>query len=498
MAIDVTRLDCINEGTNSSHTFDVTDPETYGKSWSLKLPPEVKGHVLVSSHGIHRGGVAPDISIEKEILSVSFFLATSGRYDWMTGEGPFWTLHEQQLDFLIGYFEQLDSGNTDRPIIINFCDESPQLEEVIEQIDSCMQLFDIPTEKVMLSGMNFDGQQACNDYAKKENKQPLKYIIFYNMHGHMRWQDLENILIKPKKDEPNVIYYNDDVDDWDTVKGNTFTFLNRRFANIRALALWALYVEGSWKFKNIVSAFPPLLYFKIGAETSNATKFCTLELMDTLTKKYAPLYKNQLHETSFKDFANKYKLGEALEGDAPFIGGEESKWAPNMTDSYLWYTIESVADHKQTNSFFTEKVLKPMMYGQGLILFSQPGMIAKFKEFGFHTLADELGFNEDYDNEEDMGLRLQMISQEIVKLSQVPLSALHERWLSAKDKIIENKKRVACMLTNIPDNFWDNTVKYCDNIIREEYNEEKLFNTNSHDVLKDYRNLFVIDKIHHK
>ena len=139
-----------------------------------------------------------------------------------------------------------------------------------------------------------------------------------------------------------------------------------------------------------------------------------------------------------------------------------------------------------------------MMYGQGLILFSQPGMIAKFKEFGFHTLADELGFSEDYDNEQDMGLRLQMISQEIVKLSQVPLPALHERWLSAKDKIIENKKRVACMLTNIPDNFWQNTVKYCDNIIREEYNEEKLFNTNSHNILKDYRNLFVIDKIHHK
>ena len=54
------------------------------------------------------------------------------------------------------------------------------------------------------------------------------------------------------------------------------------------------------------------------------------------------------------------------------------------------------------------------------------------------------------------------------------------------------------MLTNIPDNFWQNTVKYCDNMIKEEYNEEKLFNTNSHNILKDYRNLFVIDKIHHK
>lgn len=497
MAIDVTKLDCVDHRSGESYTFDVTNPETFGDIFSLRLPEGMQGHTLVESMGIHRGGVTPDVTIEKEILSISFFLATSGRYDLITGEGPNWRLHEQQLDFLISYFEQLDIGATSRPIVINFCDESPQLEEIIEQIHSCMQLFDIPNSKVMLSGMNFDGQQTCNKYAKKENIDPLKYVVFYNMHGHMRWQDLEAILVKEEgtKFPPPQTFYNKDNDDWETPKKHTFTFLNRRFANVRALALWALYIEGAWKYKHITSAFPPLFYFKIGAETSNATKFCTLELMESLTKQYTPLYRNQLHKTSFDDFANKFKLGQALEGDAPFIGGEESKWAPNMTDSYLWYTVESVADQKETNTFFTEKTLKPMMYGQGLILFSQPGMIRKFKEFGFHTLAEELGFSEDYDNEEDMGVRLQMISKEIVKLCEVPLAVMHERWLSAKPKIIENKKRVACMLTNIPNNYWENLIEYCDKNIRKEYNAQELLQVNTSDLFKEYRNLFALEQI---
>ena len=169
-----------------------------------------------------------------------------------------------------------------------------------------------------------------------------------------------------------------------------------------------------------------------------------------------------------------------------------------MNDSYLWYTVESVADQKETNTFFTEKTLKPMMYGQGLILLSQPGMISKFKQLGFHTLAEELGFSEEYDNEEDLGTRMKMISQEIVKLCEVPLSVMHERWLTAKPKIIENKKRVACMLTNIPDNYWKNVVRYCDDNIREQYDSKSLFDVKTSDILKDYQNLFNIDEIHDK
>lgn len=504
MAVNVLKLDCVDHRSGEAYTFDVSDPERFGDVFSLKLPEGMKGHTLVEGFGIHRGGVSPDTSVEKEILSVSFFLATSGRYNLATGSGPHWNLHEQQLDFLIGYLEQLDAGTVTRPLVINFCDESPQLEEIIEQIHSCMQLFNTPIEKVMLSGMNFDGQQTCNKYAKKENCLPLKYIVFYNMHGHMRWQDLEKVITRPSQNdfgkfysEPQ-LFYNDECDDWNTVKGNTFTFLNRRFTNIRALALWALYIEKSWFYKNIISAFPPLFYFKIGTETHNATKFCTLELMESLTKKYAPLYKNQLHETSFNDFIKKYKVGQSLEGDAPYIGGEESKWAPNMTDSYLWYTIESTADQKETNTFFTEKVLKPMLYGQGLILFAQPGTIAKFKQLGFHTLAEELGFSEDYDKEEDMGMRLQMISKEIVKLCEVPLTEMHERWLSAKPKIIENKKRIVCMLTNIPNNYWDNIIEECDMQIRQPYDEDALNNTTTANILEKYRNYFEIDKIQNK
>ena len=84
MAIDVLNLDCVDERNGNTYKFDVSNPETFGNVFSLALPDGMQGHTLVESMGIHRGGVTPDNSIEQEILTVSFFLATSGRYDLIT------------------------------------------------------------------------------------------------------------------------------------------------------------------------------------------------------------------------------------------------------------------------------------------------------------------------------------------------------------------------------------------------------------------------------
>ncbi len=135
-----------------------------------------------------------------------------------------------------------------------------------------------------------------------------------------------------------------------------------------------------------------------------------------------------------------------------------------------------------------------MVYGQGLILYGQPGMISKFKKLGFHTLAEELGFSEEYDSIKDNEKRLKAISKEIAKLCEVPLLELHKRWLTAKPKIEENRKRMMSQLTNIDGNFWDNLNSYTNKKIREPYNADKIKSTNTDEVLKEYQELFNIEQ----
>ena len=107
MAVNVLNLDCVDHRSNQPYRFDVSNPETFGDVFSVRLPEGMRGHTLIEGFGIHRGGVSPDTSIENEVLTVSFFLATSGRYNLADGSGPTWNLQEQQLDFLISYLEQL-------------------------------------------------------------------------------------------------------------------------------------------------------------------------------------------------------------------------------------------------------------------------------------------------------------------------------------------------------------------------------------------------------
>ena len=51
------------------------------------------------------------------------------------------------------------------------------------------------------------------------------------------------------------------------------------------------------------------------------------------------------------------------------------------------------------------------------------------------------------------------------------------------------------MLTNIPNNYWENLIKYCDENIRREYNAQELFEVTTSDTFKEYRNLFAIEQI---
>ena len=499
MALDIKKLPCIHaEDFDDEFFIDLTKQDLDGKAWHLKLPEGEKGHEYVGCTAFHRGGAAQSLfSPDEDFLVISLFVPTPGRSEMRDGNiSVSWELHPQQLDFLIAYFEAMDKGEVSRPLVINFCDESPKLKDILPQIYSCMQLFDIAVDKVILSGMNFAGQREVNMYAKKENVDPLKYVTMWNMSGHMDLSYIEKRLARHNGfDDGEIVEYKEPDEEFWQVKQNTFTFLNRRYAPIRAIALWSLYLAGSWKYKSIVTAFPPVKYFRIGSSDSGVTSYFTEDYFRGILKSTAPTMRNELTTDSFNDFIRKYNFGKTLPGDHSFIGGVESRYAPRMEESYLWYSIETVADQKERNIFFTEKFLKPMMYGQGLIAYAQPGMIETFKQLGFYTLAEELGFSEEYDSVEDNEKRMKMISKEITKLCQVPLLDMHERWLTAKPKILHNQKMIATQLTNLRNLYWDRLCESTNNQLREPYNADALRERQTTHVIEEYQKFLKYDSL---
>ena len=188
------------------------------------------------------------------------------------------------------------------------------------------------------------------------------------------------------------------------------------------------------------------------------------------------------------EFKDKMRVGKTIPGDYEFIGDIESQNVPFENNFYVWLTCETAGDLDQPNLFITEKVLKPFNNGQGLILFSQPGFLQKVKQLGYHTLGEEFGINEDYDDVEDNEERMKRVLAETVKICNLDPEELYERWLSTKSKVIENQKRIYLSLTNIKFNYTENLVKHFTNEIQKPYNRHELLEYDVDNELKIYKN----------
>ena len=134
-----------------------------------------------------------------------------------------------------------------------------------------------------------------------------------------------------------------------------------------------------------------------------------------------------------------------------------------------------------------------MNNGQGLILFSQPGFLQKIKQLGYHTLGEEFGINEDYDDIEDNEERMKRVIRETVKLCKLDPDELYDRWLNTKRKVIENQKRIYLSLTNIKYNYTENLVKHFTNEIQKPYNYKELLAYDVNKEIEIYKNFTNFD-----
>ena len=424
----------------------------------------------------------------KPSLVFNFFIPTSG---WLEVDSygrfsPNWRLREQQVDFLLSYFEHWEHLNQYN-LVIGFCDESPVLDEIIEQIYDCMNLYHIPKDQVKLMGHNFSAQKDINDFCLERKENPIKYVIRWHMSGHMDYKRQERIADRDKLTDE--LTYNEAGVTFKYTRQYPISFLNRRPSMSRACLLWGLYVNGITAKKiPTISAFPPLKYHGAGKTDDKwEDRVITHDYMGHTLQKFQPELLSTLNNESLDDFKDKMRVGKSVPGDYEYIGAEESQNIPYENEFYVWLTCETTADIDKPNLFFTEKMLKPMVQGQGLLVFAQKHYLQRFKKLGFYTLGEEFDIDETYDDVDNDVERMKRVIQEAVKLCNTEPNVLYERWLSAKNKIRKNRMRIYSQLTNIKGNYTENLVKHLCSELEKPYDRDEILAFNINDELKKYR-----------
>ena len=425
-------------------------------------------------------------TMEKPAMVWNFFIPTSG-WNELDSYGRYSTnfrLREQQVDFLLSYFENWHAM-PDHNLVIGFCDESPQLAEIIEQVYDCMSLFQIPKDRIFFMGQNFLGQTDINKFAQERKEQPIKYITRWHMSGHMDFKEMEGIAYRHAE---NHFEYQHRSINFDKKRHHKISFLNRRPSMTRSAMLW-----GMWQY-NIrnnatISAYPPLRYFKSGTTSDDwEDQIVHWEYMGHVLQKYQPDLLPTMNEDTVKTFKKDMRVGKSIVGDSPHIGDVESQHIPSKNDFYVWVTCETVGDFDHPNMFITEKVLKPAVNGHALILYSQKGFLQRFKKLGYKTLGNHFGINEDYDSIKDDAKRMTAVLEQVHRINQMSIEELHECWVKSRNDIIQNRKRMYLTLTNIKHNYTENLVKHIVEEIKTPHSREELYNYDIMKELKKYKN----------
>jgi len=105
-------------------------------------------------------------------------------------------------------------------------------------------------------------------------------------------------------------------------------------------------------------------------------------------------------------------------------------------DSYLNIVTETWFYEKSL--FLTEKIFKSVIYQQPFLLFGGYNSLKLFKDLGYKTFSRI--FDESYDDEEDNDKRFEMICNEINRIGKMPISDIHEMYLSVRDILEYNYK----------------------------------------------------------
>jgi len=131
-----------------------------------------------------------------------------------------------------------------------------------------------------------------------------------------------------------------------------------------------------------------------------------------------------------------------------------SQLVPIDIYNQTYYSVIAETQYENRFSFFTEKIVKPMMAGRLFVVSSGQYYLKNLKTLGFKTFDNVV--DESYDLEPDLHRRTDMVLDQVKKLSRLNPAEVHsmiQHRLDHNKKLILETKWVNCMINNLQDIF---------------------------------------------
>lgn len=336
----------------------------------------------------------------KKLIGFCMFVATQDTSYKYTRE---------QYRFLCRVVEHL-SKNPEKIMMLSYADEAPLMEDSLTQIYEVCERYDVAIERVFMVGNDFMAQETINDFCRRHEKLPIRYITYWNMVGHLGQVVKEGFEI-----------------DFDTKRDVNVVTYNRRFGPERASLLHELWQRGCHKKSLHWSAFPP----QRPGEIVSANNFVH-------TQKAWSTWTFLENENKFELFKKDMKFGECVDDGKGFIVTIDEMGRLPRT-SYQWVVTESTAELSHA-MFLTEKTLKPFFTGQGFLVYNTPGTVKVIKDLGFVDLS-QFSVDHSYDTELNPKRRMSKLADEIDKIASLSEDEAFSLWQKSSEEILHNKNR---------------------------------------------------------
>tara|TARA_B110000503_G_scaffold99799_1_gene149285 strand:+ start:19887 stop:21131 length:1245 start_codon:yes stop_codon:yes gene_type:complete len=261
------------------------------------------------------------------------------------------------------------------------------------------------------------------DYFKK--KYTLVYEHFVILSGNMELTKYGTPIVYYNWWERHAIFNNIPKlyqDGWDNLRNlnrkHNFICLSRRPHPHRIAISSLLY---PYRDKGILT---------IAKEVDNGSTSVWKKSLHHLSSLYPEFWKQPTTAELIKNVPLVYEDGLNAADTNPTFDNAPQKFY----DSYLHVVLETFGSGPQT--FFSEKIFKPIMYFQPFVLVGAYKDLSRFKELGYKTFNGLI--DEGYDDIEDNEQRLIAVSREIIRITEMSKADIGEWYKDCYDILIHN------------------------------------------------------------
>ena len=287
---------------------------------------------------------------------------------------------------------------------------------MIENIKRFLDKFNITTQNKVIVSTNNNKILDLRDYDGRINYYNNKYYIY------LSGQFISELLQQNKQQGNDGYIHSLNIDFDYSKKEKLFLMYNRNTSRMhRPLFVNELY-KNNLLDSGLVSLFDN---FEFENMISNSNQIDELDIDETKFKELSENYKN---------FYPRY----IDNSDAELVANLHNYLSRKDEYEQTYFTIVGETNAQKDYCFITEKTMKPIMNLHPFFIVGNPFSLKFLKEVGFRTFED--WWDESYDTEINFVKRVDMIIDEIKKLSNLSKDELNNMFQSMEEVLIYNKK----------------------------------------------------------